>query len=122
MKRKICNRLFGFSVLACLQITFGAGGLAISPKLEFQPVVSKDSPAFTLLRSAEQSFNLGFNKSVIQDTHKMLFELFREGKASPSDTLPNGETILHVSNSLSLSNCRRSYTAHPYLLKKICLH
>jgi hypothetical protein len=109
-------------VLASLQIAIGAGGLIISPKLEFQPVVPYDSPAFTLLRTVEASFKLGFNESVIQDTQKMLFELFREGKASPSDTLPNGQTILHVGNKLNLSNGHCSYTAHPYLPKKIRLH
>lgn len=118
MNRTICNRLLRFSVLASLQITAGAGGLAISPKLEFRPVVPEDSPAFTLLRGVEASFKSGFNRSVIQDTNKRLFELFREGKASPSDTLPNGETILHVSNNLNLSNCHYSYAAYFNLQRK----
>jgi hypothetical protein len=38
--------------------------------------------------------------SVIKDAQKAIFEAFREGKASKSDALPDGNTILHVSVNL----------------------
>ncbi|KAL4973670.1 hypothetical protein BDW66DRAFT_168434 [Aspergillus desertorum] len=96
MKRTICNCLLGFSVLASLQITTGTGGFTISPKLVFRPVVPEDSPAFILLRSVRPRFKEDSNRSVIRNVNRRLFELFREGKASPSDTLADGRTILHV--------------------------
>ncbi|KAL4782869.1 hypothetical protein BJX76DRAFT_368788 [Aspergillus varians] len=105
MKRTLCNRLLRFSVLASLQITIGAGGFAISPKLEFRPVVPEDSPAFILLRSVRR-FKEGSNRSFIQDANRRLFELFREGKASPSDTLADGSTILHIVTSWQSYTCQ----------------
>ncbi|KAL4738832.1 hypothetical protein BDV11DRAFT_215708 [Aspergillus similis] len=99
MRRTICNRLLRFSVSASLQITVGTGGFAISPKLAFRPVVPEDSPAFTLLLDVEASFRSGVNRSAIRDTSRRLFELFREGKSSPSDTLADGRTILHIVTS-----------------------
>ncbi|PLN78681.1 hypothetical protein BDW42DRAFT_201995 [Aspergillus taichungensis] len=106
VKRTICNRLIRFSMLASLHVTVGAGGLAVSPKLEFRPVVPKDSPAFTLLRDVEARLKSDHNRSVIQDTNKRLFELFREGKASPLDTLPDGNTILHYVTHWQAYACR----------------
>ncbi|KAL4808112.1 hypothetical protein BDV18DRAFT_96177 [Aspergillus unguis] len=106
IKRTFFNRLFGFSVLASIQITTGAGGFAISPKLEFRPVVPDDSPAFILLRSVKRRFKQGPKRSLIQDANRRLFELFREGKASPSDTLADGSTILHVVTSWQYYTCQ----------------
>ncbi|KAL2871597.1 uncharacterized protein BJX67DRAFT_389133 [Aspergillus lucknowensis] len=106
MKRTLCNRLLRFSVLASLQITIGAGGFAISPKLEFRPVVPEDSPAFSLLRSVRLRFKEGSNRSLIQDANRMLFELFHGGKASPSDTLADGSTILHIVTSWQAYTCQ----------------
>lgn len=100
MRRTICSRLLRFSVTASLQITVGTGGFAINPKLEFCPVVPKNSAAFTLLLGVEESFKTGFNRSGIHDTKRRLFELFYEGEASPLDTLADGRTILHVSKTL----------------------
>lgn len=102
MKRTMCNRLLRLSVLASLQITIGTGGFSISPKLEFRPVVPEDSLAFILLRSVGSRLKQGSNTYVIRDANRRLFELFREGEASPSDTLADGTTILHVSNNRCL--------------------
>lgn len=113
VKRTICNRLLRFSVLASFRVTVGARGLAISPKLKFRPVVPEDSPAFTLLQDVEARLKSDCNSSVIQDTSKRLFELFRDGKASPSDTLPNGKTILHVSQGLCLYVFHCNYKEEP---------
>ncbi|OJJ04023.1 hypothetical protein ASPVEDRAFT_73591 [Aspergillus versicolor CBS 583.65] len=106
MKRTLCNRLLRFSVLASLQITIGAGGFAISPKLEFRPVVPEDSPIFILLRSVRLRFKEDSNRSLIRDANRRLFELFREGKASPSDTLADGSTILHIVTSWQYYTCQ----------------
>ncbi|KAL5050683.1 hypothetical protein BDW71DRAFT_215902 [Aspergillus fruticulosus] len=106
IKRTMCNRLLRFSVLASLQITIGTGGFAIRPQLEFRPVVPEDSPAFILLQSVKPRFKEGSNRSVIRDVNRRLFELFREGEASPLDTLADGRTILHVVTGWQSYTCQ----------------
>jgi hypothetical protein len=92
-----------FSVQASLTITKGAGCFTISPHIEFRSVVPLDSPVFSLLEDTEKGLGSPKADFVIRSTHKKLLQLFREGKAPYSDTLPNGDTILHVSG-LSMPN------------------
>jgi hypothetical protein len=78
-------------------MTHGAGGFSISPKLHFRAVVPKDSPAFKLVgKYGRHHRYLHMEKGEIRRTHQALFELFRAGRASPTDTLENGDTLLHV--------------------------
>lgn len=95
-RRTFCNRILRFSLSVSLETTTGAGGFAISPKLEFHALVPRESPAFQLLWDVFK--NLGFQPyaSIIQETHRKLFALFNEKRALPSDTLADGGTILHV--------------------------
>jgi hypothetical protein len=77
-------------------VTKGAGGFAINPSLQFRPVVARHSPAFELLRNVLSEWAYTKRSSVIQDTHRALFALFEARLASPTDTLEDGETFLHV--------------------------
>ncbi|KAG2002892.1 hypothetical protein GB937_009428 [Aspergillus fischeri] len=51
--------------------------------------------SISLLEDAEKGLGLAKADFVIGSTHKKLLQLFWEGKASYSDTVPNGDTILH---------------------------
>jgi hypothetical protein len=88
----VCNRFLNFSIAASFAMTKGAGGLAISPNLQFRAIVPSNSPAFKLLLRSGS----GRDGSAIRSSHKALFELFYAGLASPTDTLGNGTTLLHV--------------------------
>jgi hypothetical protein len=96
-KRTFHTWNLNFSVRASLTITKGAGCFTISPHIEFRSVVPLDSPVFSLLKDTEKGLGSPKADFVIGSTHKKLLQLFRERKASYSDTLSNGDTILHVS-------------------------
>lgn len=85
------------SVQASFTITKGAGSFSISPSLVFRAIVPVDSPVFSLLMDAEKELESQAVGATIENIHRKVFELYREGKASYMDTLPNGDTILHVS-------------------------
>ncbi|KAL3458406.1 hypothetical protein BJX64DRAFT_224847 [Aspergillus heterothallicus] len=55
-----------------------------------------NSPAFSLVHKARWGEMLGGKLSQVQQLHRALFELFYDGRASPTDTLPNGMTLLHT--------------------------
>jgi hypothetical protein len=90
------NRLLGYTIQFSLDITKGAGGLAISPHLEFRATVPTYSPIFRLLSNTEDGLKSETVGRTLENTQQKLFELLQEGKGSWSDTLPNGNTILHV--------------------------
>lgn len=87
--------LFDMAVQMSLKITFGFGGCAILNNPRFHPTVADDSPAFALVKLAV--LNMMHGEVRIESVHQELLELFRSGQASPLDTLPHGETLLHVS-------------------------
>ncbi|KAL2860023.1 hypothetical protein BJX68DRAFT_260995 [Aspergillus pseudodeflectus] len=96
-RQTFCNLFLRFSVTASLTMTNGAGGFSISPKLHFRAVVPKDSPAFKLVDKYGRHHRfLHMENGEIRRTHEALFELFRAGRASPTDTLENGDTLLHA--------------------------
>ncbi|PYI01492.1 hypothetical protein BO78DRAFT_401250 [Aspergillus sclerotiicarbonarius CBS 121057] len=92
----ICNRLLRFSVNASLNIAYGAGGLSINPQLNFRAVVPDDAPVFKALSDAVKKMHKSPDTAIIDDTTKVILQLFRAGKASPTDSLSDGQTILHV--------------------------
>lgn len=96
-KRTFHTWNLNFSVQASLTITKAAGCFTISSHIEFRSVVPLDSPVFSLLEDTKKGLGSPKADFVIHSTHKKLLQLFREGNASYSDTLPNGDTILHVS-------------------------
>jgi hypothetical protein len=101
-RQTFCNRLLKFSIVASLNITTGAGGFAIGPQLKFRAVVPEDSPAFKLIFDSRKSILLSRNiKSKLQDIYKKLLQLYQDGRSSPTDTIPGGSTILHVSDTNS---------------------
>jgi hypothetical protein len=91
-----CNRFLSYTIRISLEITQGAGGLAISPHLQFRATVPRHSPIFRLLSSTQDSLRSKSVGITLENTQKKLFELLRDGKGSWSDTLPDGNTILHV--------------------------
>jgi hypothetical protein len=99
-RQTFCNRLLKFSILASLNITTGAGGFAISPQLHFRAVVPKDSPAFKLILDSRRSLINGKNiKGILQNIYKKLLQVYQDGRSSPTDTIPGGLTVLHVSDT-----------------------
>ncbi|KAH7323857.1 hypothetical protein BKA65DRAFT_75918 [Rhexocercosporidium sp. MPI-PUGE-AT-0058] len=99
IKYTYCTKMLGFSVAATLSVARGAGGLAISPHFMLRAVVPKDSPAFRLLDFNAWNSDGGFRNPIEHANWiiQQLAVLFRDGKASPTDTLPSGKTLLHVS-------------------------
>lgn len=87
--------LFDMAVQLSLKITVGLGGSSILKNPRFNPTVAADSPAFALIKLARPKIKCGELK--IESIHQDLLELFCSGRASPLDTLPQGETLLHVS-------------------------
>ncbi|KNG90108.1 hypothetical protein ANOM_002095, partial [Aspergillus nomiae NRRL 13137] len=97
----LCTTLLNYSVKLSFTVTSGAGGFSISPKLEFHAIVTEDSPSFTFIRHLifccfRQS--LGVEAPVAYS--QTLAQMFQDGAASPSDTLANGMTLLHMLASL----------------------
>jgi hypothetical protein len=99
-RRTFYTWILSFSVQASLTITRGAGCFTITPYLDFRVIVPGYAPAFKLLMATEKGLRSQTAGFVIESTHTKLLQLLQEGKASCSDTLPNGDTILHVSESL----------------------
>lgn len=88
-----CNWMISFS----FRVSKGGGGFSISPHLDFRPIVPFGSPIYTLLLNVQLRLRSKSVGDVIENAQKELFGLLRERKGSYSDTLPNGDTILHVS-------------------------
>jgi hypothetical protein len=62
--------------------------------------VPTNSEIFLALSRAEKNLKSQDVSAIIKDTQKALFETIRGGRASISDALGNGDTILHVSKDL----------------------
>lgn len=88
-----CGYLLARTIQASMTITWGAGGLSISPDLNFRAVVSSESPAFSLIR---QVIQFDFSNEVIEQTLREIFKLFIKREASPTDVDEYGNTLLHV--------------------------
>jgi hypothetical protein len=96
-RHTVCNRFLRYTVTASLTVTKSAGVCSITPNLQFRATVPNTSPAFSLIRATGRRLGRGENHhSLIRDTRIALFELFYTGKASLSDTLEDGSTIMHV--------------------------
>ncbi|KAL4962979.1 uncharacterized protein BDV14DRAFT_202228 [Aspergillus stella-maris] len=76
-----------------MTLTRGAGAMSISPTLRFYSVVPDDTPTFELLRTTDD----------FPFVHDAFLELFRAGKAAPTDRLADGTTLLHVWKMLHLN-------------------
>ena len=96
------GRLLANTVRATISITTGAGGYSINPCLRFHAMVPNSSPAFWLL-----DWNILSNRLTPPPQPKevsdyfdfalrQLYDLFRDGRASPTDTNERGQTLLHV--------------------------
>ena len=98
------RRLLANIVRATISITTGAGGCSINSGLKFHAVVPSDSPAFLILRN--ETFRERFHTTLPPQSKEMcdylksaleqLYELFKRGRASPTDTDEYGWTLLHV--------------------------
>jgi hypothetical protein len=62
--------------------------------------VPTNSEIFLALSRAEKHLKSQDVSAIIKDTQKALFEIVCGGKASMSDALGNGDTILHVCKNL----------------------
>lgn len=98
-RRSVYTRIISFSVQASLTITRGTGCFSITPYLNLRMVVPVNSPAFKLLMDTQEELRSRTAGFIIETTHTKLLQLLQEGKASCSDTLPNGNTVLHMITS-----------------------
>lgn len=102
----VSNKLLNSFMLVSVEITSHNGFLKITPSLTFRSIVS-NSPAIILIKEESQSWarakKSGKSKEgvsrVLKKTYRKLLQLFREGKASPTDVDVKGNTALHVRSS-----------------------
>jgi hypothetical protein len=107
IRLNICTRALGSCISASLYYARQAGKNIILPGLQARSVVSENSPSFRGLRDLANSltFTTGAKVDKRQFAIQLSTELdalrenFRRRLAYPSDTLPNGTTIMHVSHS-----------------------
>lgn len=99
VRKFACNLTWlSCSVRFSLQATRGAGGFSISPTLTVRGVVRPDSPAFSVLERMKTF--AGSLEQGEQDAMSVIRDLrivFDRGEASPTEVLPNGDTLMHVS-------------------------
>lgn len=86
-------------VKASIHLRRGAGGFSLSPSLSCIRVVSYDSPAFKLIdaRFGVLSFHVAPMVPAFDVVIRKLRGLFQDGRASPHDVNPSGESLIHVS-------------------------
>lgn len=104
LKTAYYKRLLANTVGATVSVTAGAGGYSISPCLKFRALVPRDSPAFNLLDSRRftdhfRDWPTSQTKEVckyFESTLQQLYELFKDGAASPTDMDEDGRTLLNV--------------------------
>jgi hypothetical protein len=97
----LSRRGVGYLVEAAL--TWGAE--SICPRIACRNIVPYFSPAFALARAFGRLVANEDDDAYVADalvlSHKCLANLFRNGRARPSDVLSDGSTLLHVSLALS---------------------
>ena len=104
------GRLLANTVRATISITTGAGGYTINPCLKLHAIVPKNSPAFRLLdfdhcKECFLTTRAPRSKEIseyFENALRQLYELFKDGRASPTDVDESGQTLLHVIYALSL--------------------
>lgn len=84
------------AVQASITVTRGAGGLSISPKLTFSPIVPSNSPVFQVFTVASRIDGYYDVRTHLYTIVKTLERLFDKGKASPYDRDEQGDSLLHV--------------------------
>ena len=105
--RLMCYRgLIGRVVQASLQLRRGAGGFSINPSLSCIRVVDRlKSPAFQLILYSFLRFQINRETDFVAMMRKLIRDLqrlFQDGRASPRDVTPSGETLFHVGHLLPL--------------------
>ncbi|KAL4879725.1 hypothetical protein BJY04DRAFT_192793 [Aspergillus karnatakaensis] len=104
-KYAFCNRVIRLSVNAMMTLTWGAGAFSISPTLRFHSVVRDDSPAFNLLNQAGDTDFL-LTSDMLEDIRQTLLQMFQDQRATPTDRLADGSTLLHrVAYMLNDASC-----------------
>ena len=92
--------LLAGAVEATFSLTAGAGAFSLSPKLSFICTVPFDAPAFQLATLAAESFGWIRDEIKLQRTlqglSRQLKQLYIDGKGSPRDVNPDGNTVMHV--------------------------
>lgn len=100
-RRFYSGRFLAHTIRGMVTFTTGEGGYSISPQLNFRALVPDDSPAFKLL-AKENLINImngSLPESLIEyfeNTLQLLYQLFENKKASPTDINASGETLLSV--------------------------
>ncbi|KAL3301291.1 Ankyrin repeat-containing protein [Colletotrichum asianum] len=96
----ISTRLFRTVLTTAITISmitpFGAGGFGISPSFKIH-FIHKNSPAEDVIRIIRRAaaFDTGSSSAIVQKGIETLLWIFRNGKASPSDTDHVGNSLLH---------------------------
>ncbi|KAL4793072.1 hypothetical protein BDV19DRAFT_391513 [Aspergillus venezuelensis] len=89
-KLTILTRCINCSVYFHVALVQEKAAFSIQPILNLRRVVDIDSPSFEIIRSTISKNGMNYAEALLR-----LRSLFDEGKASPSDTLPDGRTLVH---------------------------
>ncbi|KAL4965781.1 uncharacterized protein BDV14DRAFT_199554 [Aspergillus stella-maris] len=89
-KLTILTRYINYSASFHVAIVHDTTAFSIQPTITFRRVVNPDSPVFKTIENLLCTKNKNYGNILLHLRH-----LFDEGKASPSDTLPNGRTLVH---------------------------
>lgn len=92
-----CNRFLGFSIQFNMNAISGAGGFTIYPLFEVRRVVPHNAPAFKLIDGILGNSYEPLGGHSLNSVMLRMQRLFKDGEASPRDTLSDGTTLLHVS-------------------------
>lgn len=85
-----------WDIKTAVNYVFSAGTFSLSPTVTFKATVSWDHPSFSaLLENKRLSF-----QRITAD----LMKIFGEGRGTPTDTTPSGQTLFHV----GYSQCERN--------------
>lgn len=79
-----------YAFLATLDVVWNSRHSSISPSLHMKRVVDWDSPIYELIK------DMRWNKIEWMDWREKMVHLFEEGKGSPFDILPDGDTLPEV--------------------------
>ena len=101
------STIVGYAMYATICMKTGAGGFSVSPALTIRPIVSCSAPVFKLFQFRElnlQDFSRETFIAAIDHQERIMYRMFRDGKASPFDVDENGTGLIWVSGIMIQSS------------------
>ena len=94
MEINIPDIILARAIVFTLSCNFGAGGHPVAGNLSLKGIRRTDSPAFALV--IERCRTSAASSKCFEDLLLELNQIFRDGKATPSELDEGGRTLSHV--------------------------